>query len=237
MDGRQRAAGLVDGTGKARAPARDDHQRIAQPFSVRHHMRREQDGGAAVAFGADQRLKPFLVDRIEAGEGLVEHDEIGAMHDGGEQLHLLRHALGQGLDPGSAMGAETVRGEQRVGALTPFGPRQPAQCAHVGDRLARGHRRIEAALLGQVADAVGDLQRVGVAEQAPLAAVGFEDAEEQAQRRSLARAILTEEAEDRTFRHDEIDTVDGRTIPEALDQSLRFDRRVHTPRARLFVLC
>ena len=51
----------------------------------------------------------------------------------------------------------------------PSAQRQAAQRAHEGDRLARRHRRIEAALLGQIADLVRRLERAVVAEQAALA--------------------------------------------------------------------
>ena len=45
--------------------------------------------------GEDQRLEPFLVDRIEARKGLVEHQQFGFVHDRSEQLDQLRHALRQ----------------------------------------------------------------------------------------------------------------------------------------------
>ena len=38
------------------------------------------------------------VDRIEAGERLVEDDQLGLGDHRGDELHLLRHALGQRLD-------------------------------------------------------------------------------------------------------------------------------------------
>ena len=54
--------------------------------------------------------------------------------------------------------------------------RQAAQRAHEGDRLARGHRRIKAAFLGQIADLARHLERPFVAEQAPRSRRRVDDA-------------------------------------------------------------
>jgi hypothetical protein len=72
-------------------------------------------------------------------------------------------------------GGKAVGLEQLAPAAAPFGERQPAQRAHEGDRLVGLHRRVQPALLGQVADRPGDVLRVGVAEHAPLAFVGIDD--------------------------------------------------------------
>ena len=90
-----------------------------------------------------------------------------------EQLDLLRHALRELADLPLGGVAEAVRLEQLAPApLAPFGERQAAQRAHEGDRLVGLHRRVEPALLGQVADLAGDIVRVVVAEHAALAASG-----------------------------------------------------------------
>ena len=106
----------------------------------------------ARGLAADQLLEPALVDRVEAGEGLVEDDQARLVDDRAEQLDGLRHALGQGADRLLRPFAKAMLGEQRIGAAAAFGQRQSAQRAHEGDRFARVHRRIEPALLGQIAD-------------------------------------------------------------------------------------
>ena len=115
---------------------------------------------------ADQLLEPALVDRVEAGEGLVEDDQPRLVDDRAEQLDGLRHALGQGADRLLRPVAKAVLVEQLVGAAAAFVERQAAQRAHEGDRFARVHRRIEAALLGQIADLARRLERPLVAEHA-----------------------------------------------------------------------
>ena len=115
---------------------------------------------------ADQLLEPALVDRVEAGERLVEDDQPRLVDDRAEQLDGLRHALGKRADRLLRPVAQAVLVEQRVGAAAAFGERQAAQRAHEGDRLARLHRRIEAALLGQVADLAAP-PRAGARARAP----------------------------------------------------------------------
>ena len=66
---------------------------------------------------ADQMLEPALVDRVEAGKGLVEHDQLRLVDDRAEQLDGLRHALGQALDRLVDIVAEAVLPEQDLGAL------------------------------------------------------------------------------------------------------------------------
>ena len=47
----------------------------------------------------EDRLAQHLgIDRVEAAERLVEQHQLRPGDDGGDELHLLRHALGQRLD-------------------------------------------------------------------------------------------------------------------------------------------
>ena len=111
-----------------------------------------------VPFAASARISRFelaLVERVEARERLVEHHQPRLVDQRAEQLDGLRHALRQLADLPVGGIAEAVLLEQLAPAPAPFGQRQPAQRAEEGDRLVRLHRRIEPALLGQVADQRG----------------------------------------------------------------------------------
>src|SRR3954469_26049883 len=105
---------------------------------------RENDRRAGSRFVADQALEPALVDRVESGKGLVEHDQFRAVNDRAEQLDGLRHALGEALDRLVDIIAEPVLAEQYLAALAPNVEREAAQSAHEGDRLPGRHRRVEA---------------------------------------------------------------------------------------------
>ena len=119
--------------------------------------------------------------------------------------------------------AEAVLVEQRVGAAAAFGERQAAQRAHEGDRLARVHRRIEAALLGQIADLRRRLERAVVAEHAARSARRVDDPEQHPQGGRLAGAVGAEQAVDRAGRNGEADAVDRARLVEILDQVDGFD--------------
>ena len=161
---RQRRARVVDGALEAALPAGDDRQPVAQPLGMRHDVGREQDGRAAVALGEDQRLQPLLVDRVEAGERLVEDEQVGLVDDRAEQLDELRHALRQLADlarrrRGRGPPSSSSR-RARAGARVRHGrPRSAPRKAIASRAFIDG---IEPALLGQVADAVAGVARVAV---------------------------------------------------------------------------
>ena len=174
---------------------------------------------------ADQHFQLALVDRVEAGKRLVQHHQPRLVHQRAEQLHGLRHALGQLADLPVGGMAEAVLFQQFAPALAPFGQRQAAQRAHEGDRLIRLHRRIQAALLGQIADQPGDIVRPVMPEHAAHALVGIDDAQQHPQRGGLARAVGAENAVDRAFGHGQVDPVDRQRPVEPLDQPARLDRQ------------
>ncbi len=71
----------------------DDRDPLAQPLGVGDDMGRKDDGDARRRLIADQLLKLLLVDRVEPGKGLVEHDQARLVDDRAEQLDGLSHAL------------------------------------------------------------------------------------------------------------------------------------------------
>ena len=159
--GRGSAAGRSAEAGRApRRPRRRTRPCPAAMIAIRSHSRsawamtwvEKMIVAPLAACVADQLLELALVDRVEPGERLVEDDQPRLVDDRAEQLDGLRHAFGQGCGSAVSPIAKAVLVEQLVGAPAPFGERQAAQRAHEGDRLARVHRRVEAALLGQVAD-------------------------------------------------------------------------------------
>src|SRR5690348_463972 len=64
-------AGLVDAPVECDAALGDDRDALAEALGMRDDVGRKEDGHAGAGFAADQLLEPRLVDRIEAGEGLV----------------------------------------------------------------------------------------------------------------------------------------------------------------------
>ena len=92
---------------------------------------------------------------------------------------------------------------------------------------APGHVRVEARRLDEAGDAVqgADPLLEGVApEQLRAARVGPDQAEQHAQRRGLAGPVRPEVAVDVAGAHGQVDVVDRRDVPVALDQPARLDR-------------
>ena len=97
----------------------------------------------AAASRADQLLEPALVDRVEAGEGLVEHDQPRPVDDGAEQLDGLRHALGQAPDRLVRQIAEAVlarAARRRGGGLRASGRPRSAPMKAIASRASSPDR-------------------------------------------------------------------------------------------------
>ena len=121
--------------------------------------------------------------------------------------------------------AEAVRFHQFAPPPAAFVQRQPPQRAHEGGRLVAFHRRIQAALLGQVADQARDIVRAVMAEDAANTLVRVDNAQQHSQGRRLARAVGAENTVDRAFGHREVHAVHCQRIVEALDEAFCFDRQ------------
>ena len=85
------------------------------------------------------------------------------------------------------------------------------------------HLLVEAALLGQVADAVVRRDRTAVAENVDRAAVRQQDVHDHPQRRRLARAVGSDEAVDHAFGHLQRQRIDGHRLAEALADRVESD--------------
>ena len=180
-------------------------------------------GRAFVGQSADHPFQLALVDRVEARKRLVKDHQPRLVDQRAQQLHLLRHALGQLADLAVGGIAQAMFLQQRAAPAAAFGQRQAAQRADEGDGFIGFHRRIEPALFGQIADGMGDIVRAFGAEHAAGTVIGIDDAQQHAQRRGLARAVGPENAVDRAFGHRQIDAVHRRKTVEPLDQPARLD--------------
>ena len=145
------------------------------------------------------------------------------MDERAEQLHGLRHSLRKLTDLPVDRVAQPMAFEQFAPARPAFVERQPPQRAHEGDCLVAFHRRIQPALLGQIADQFRDLVRAVLAEDAAHPFVGIDNAQQHAQCGGLARAIGAENAVDRAFGHGDIHPVHRQNAVEPLDQALCLD--------------
>ena len=173
----------------------------------------------------DQLFQSALIDRVEPSEWLVEYDQPRLVNDGAEQLDGLRHALREVADRLFRPIAKAVRLEQLFRPAPPFAKRQSAQRADEGDRITRMHRRIKAALLGQITDLGSGIERMLVAEDPPRSARRIDDPEQHPQASSSCPRHWGQAGRRLSPRmHGEADAVDRARLVEILDEVDRFDR-------------
>ncbi len=188
--GAQRVAGACGPD----AAVGDDHEVVAEALDDVELVRREQHGGSGCRGIRQHALHRLDRHRVEARERLVEHEHLGAVHERRGDLRALLVAEREALDGvvRALAEAEPLQQLERVAARGGRGP--AVQPGEVHGLLEHAHLRVEAALLGHVAEAtsvdVGD----GPAVERHRAAVGREHAEDDAHGRGLAGAVAADES-------------------------------------------
>jgi hypothetical protein len=132
-------------------------------------------------------------ERIEARERLVEDQHLGVVHERGGDLRALLIAERERLDVVAEALAETELLEQGARA-GPASAAEAVQAGEVDDVLEHLHLRVEAALLGHVAEAAPVGRGHPRAAEGDGAAVPGEHAQDDPHRRRLARAVAADEA-------------------------------------------
>src|SRR6185295_18500012 len=189
------------------AAAVDQADVIAHALGELHAVGGEHDALSLLPVLAEQIAEQLLVDGIEAGEGLVEDQQVRLVEHGADELHLLLHALRQLLD-------FLLRPLGEVHPLEPAldvrqGPRalQAADLGQEEELVERRHLAVEAAFLGQVADAPQVVRRPRMAEDVDLPRVLRGDVHDHADGRRLAGAVRPQQAVDAAGRHRQRDAV------------------------------
>ena len=73
----------------------DEADVVAELFDLVHAVGGEENGAALLAEVDEGVHEEGGVDGIETAEGLVHDDELGLVEEGGYELNLLLHALGE----------------------------------------------------------------------------------------------------------------------------------------------
>ncbi len=84
-------------------------------------MRVEKDGGATVAFIADDVADKVAAHGIESGGGLIEENQVGSMNQGLGEANALHHALGEAAKTAVAMRSEADEIEIGGDTITKLG--------------------------------------------------------------------------------------------------------------------
>ena len=132
---------------------------VARALDVLEHVRREQHANAEIAREAPHELEHLVASlRVEAVRRLVEHHELGRVHERLGQLDALAHAGRERPDQAHALLLEADLEQHLARAQHGDAPRQAAQLAEVDDEIARRHPARQALVLGHVADAAPQLE-------------------------------------------------------------------------------
>ena len=102
-------------------PAAEDHRQPGiERFDLVEQVAGHQEAPRARPL-AEKRDKIVAADRIEADEGLVEHEQVGTVGDRPSQLGPLPHSLGERGEWSAAGFAETHAVDCRIGQLAGWG--------------------------------------------------------------------------------------------------------------------
>ena len=194
---------------------------------LRHHVCRQEHGGAAGVLLEDDSAQRSRADGVEAAERLVEDQQVGLVQNGGHELHLLRHPLGQlvaalPIDAGQADALEGG-GDPRL----EIGAAEALQAPHVAQERPHPHLPVETALLGQVANPVLRLECRRVVQDGDRAGVRKENRHQHPDRSGLPRAVGADEAVQPSARDLQVQPRDGGQPPERLGHARHSDRSIH----------
>ncbi len=202
-------------------PVVDERDGLAEVLDEVELVAREQEVPPGAHVGEDHLRQELDGGRVEAGEGLVEHEHVGLVDHGRRQLHPLGHAAGQVLDLvlGAVGEAEPLEEVARVGlagrlveAVEARDPREQVEHAHVS---------VQAALLRHVAPRAAVVFGRGTVAPRHGAGVRLQDAEQDAHQRGLAGAVGPEQPDDPARGHVEVDALQHDAVAEPLADAAR----------------
>src|SRR5664279_2369999 len=185
----------------------DEADGIAQSLDLVHAMRGEQNGFARFLQLDHHVFQHHGIGWVESGERFVEDHEIGIVQQGGDELDLLLHSLGEFLDfLVGPLGKLQARAPIER-ALAGLSRRQAMQASKKNEVIEHLHLLIAPALFGQVADALQLLTVKFLAEEPHFAFVGNVDTDHHPDAGGFAGAIGSEQAI-----HGALANVEGKVI-------------------------
>ena len=170
---------------------------IAQLVGLLHVVRGEDDRGAALRQVGDDPVQVARGARIQSARRLVEEEHLRVVEQRPREQQPLAHAGGERLGPAALRVGQADALENLLGARA----RQAVELAEQLEVLHRREALVQRGVLGDQVDLGAnafELAREVVAEHLRLAGRRPRAAGEDAQRRRLAGAVVTEQAEDLT---------------------------------------
>ena len=207
-----------------------------QRYSRRHTLR--FDGGAVLVASSSPAVVPLPMSDAAA----VDPEEmfVAAL----SSCHMLwflslaaarGHVVERYEDEAVGLMARNARGRIAMTVVTlrpqvsfepahaPVLERQPAQCAHEGNRLNRLHRRIEPAFFGQIADRIVSTVAMIATHHDNSPRIRTKDSQDHAYCRRLARTVWPDKSIDGPIRNLQVKIGNGHFIAEGLGNVSQFD--------------
>ena len=206
---------VLDAIIKKLDTAINEEDPIAKLLCLVKHVGREHDGLARLVHFADDAREQCCIDGIEPREWFVEHDQIGVVQDGGDELHLLLLSFGEFF----------ASPRERFGKLQPFEPansgfvgrsgRQTLEPPNVAKKSVNTHSAVEATLFREIADAVFGIER-RTTEDLDRTCVRIDDRHDHPDRRALAGPVWAKESDEASRRNNQIQVIYCGDVPELL---------------------
>lgn len=193
----------------------DEGDVVAEFFDALHVVGGEDDGVTGIAEFEDFALEEVGVEGVEAREGFVENEQGRAVHDGGDELHLLLHAFGEFFEAFVPPVGDVEFLKPRLQAAFGFAGGETFELSEVDGLFADFHFLVESAFFGEVADVCHIVLRERMPVEGDGAAVGGGDVVDDADEGGFAGAVVAEQAEDVAALHVDAHIVEGGVRGEA----------------------
>ena len=205
----------------------DEGDRLAEVLDEIELVAREEQVPPRADVVEDHRGQELHRRGVEAGEGLVEHEQVRLVDHRRRQLHPLRHAAGEVLDLVPAPVTQPEALEEVRRPAEPGGLVEAMEAGQPDELVQHPHVPVQAALLGHVAPRATVVVVGGTAAPLHDAGVGWEHAEQDPHERRLAGAVRSEQPDHATGRHLEVDVVEHHPLAEPLADAPRAEGVSH----------
>ena len=179
----------------------------------RSHVVRGENHGVAFFFQCqDFAFQQLCIDGVETGERFVKNEQRGFVQHCDDKLHLLLHTLGEFFQLLVPPRHDVEAFKPLVQALFGLLRGKPFEAGQIHRLLAHFHLLVEAAFLGQIADASHIFRRKVVSVEHHMPTVGSGDAIEDAYECGLAGTVGSEQTKNLAAWHFDAHIVECRML-------------------------
>lgn len=174
----------------------DDDDGVAGDFNFTEEMRVKENGGAALAFIANDVANEVAAHGVEAGSGFIEEDKIGFVEESLRETDTLHHPFRKAAQPTIAMRGETDKIKIGGDAVAELGLGEPGETTVKNEKFGRRKPVVKTKIFGKEADLLSDFDvSQWIAENLRLTTGGFNEAEKHFDGSAFTGTVGAKEAE------------------------------------------